>query len=118
MFQFYLEQFQMIIFLKSNSHSRFLQKIRHLILVNVNNKKELNIFVLLSCISPKVADNCNFCEIFNGLKKYSKLKKKFFPIDDVWSAYECENYRTFSLVSKFNRKRIYLGASSIPWAKQ
>ena len=68
----------MIIFLKSNSHSRFLQKIRHLILVNVNNKKELNIFVLLSCISPKVADNCNFCEIFNGLKKYSKLKKNFF----------------------------------------
>ena len=109
----------MIIVLKSNLHSRFLQKIRQLILVNVNNKKELNTFVLLSCISPKVADNCNFCEIFNGLKKILQVEKKnFFPIDDVWSAYECENYRIFSLVSKFNRKRVYLGASSIPWAKQ
>ena len=78
MFQFYLEQFQMIIFLKSNSHSRFLQKIRQLILVNVNNKKELNIFVLLSCISPKVANNCNFCEIFNGLKKNTPSWKKNF----------------------------------------
>ena len=78
MFQFYLEQFQMIIFLKSNSHSRFLQKIRQLILVNVNNKKELNTFVLLSCISPKVADNCNFCEIFNGLKKILQVENKNF----------------------------------------
>ena len=68
----------MIIFLKSNSHSRFLQKIRQLILVNVNNKKELNTFVLLSCISPKVADNCNFCEIFNGLKKILQVENKNF----------------------------------------
>ena len=59
----------MIIVLKNNSLSRVLQK-----------KKIIEyIYFFFLYISPKAADNYNFCEFFNRRKKISSLKF-FFPL--------------------------------------
>ena len=76
-------------------------------------------------ISPKAADNCNFCEFFNRRKKISSLKFFFSPIDDFWSAYEYENNRfefefitvPFHSRQKLNRKTCTFGSFSKPLGK-
>ena len=79
MLQFYLEQFEMIIVLKSNSHSRFLQKILQFIWVNLCQKRKIIehicfLFVYLSQSSWQL----QLLWIFQRVEKMSSLNI-FFP---------------------------------------
>ena len=79
MLQFYLEQFEMIIVLKSNSHSRFLQKILQFIWINLMSKTKNNWTHLFSfCISlQKKLTTATFVNFSTGGKNVQF--EHFFP---------------------------------------